>query len=81
MGMKESKYGSADGDLPAQSWKAWEDRPAPRVFPIRTLYGRDLADAIVEDREPMIPVREKPADIITSIYRSAKENKEVVLPL
>jgi UDP-N-acetyl-2-amino-2-deoxyglucuronate dehydrogenase len=41
----------------------------------------DLADAIVEDREPMIPVREgkKAVDIITSIYHSAKENKEVEL--
>jgi len=43
----------------------------------------DLAQAILKDREPMVPGEEarKAVELILAIYRSAKTGKTVKLPL
>lgn len=42
---------------------------------------KDMVDAIKEDREPMIPPEEgrKAVNLILSIYKSARENREILL--
>jgi len=40
---------------------------------------KDMVDAILEDREPMIPPEEArtAVDLICAIYKSARENREL----